>query len=125
MSEVNIKSLTVVKLNSDWVQFDNGMRLYSDHYKDYDEQHYLDFWDLTLSDFEGLKFDLSNDGFFRRIKDYGIELIPVSGLSVKVPGYGANNGRYSDNLDLIISNPDGRGVFAKYDISECQAIVDY
>jgi hypothetical protein len=32
-----------------------------------------------------LEFDLSNDSFFKKIEDYGIELIPVNGHSVKVP----------------------------------------
>ena len=120
-----IKSLTVVKLYSGLIQFDNGMRLSSDHYQDGNENHFLSFNGLNLSDFEGLKFDLSNDSFFRRIEGYGIELIPVSGSSVKVPGYGRNNGRYSASLDLILSYPDGRGIYSQYDISQCQAIGDY
>ena len=120
-----MKNLKVVRISSDEIEFDNGMRLYSDHYKDCCEQHFLDFSDLTEADFKGLKFDLSNDGFFRRIENYGIELVPVSGWSVKIPGYGNNNGYYSTSLDLIVSYPDGRGVFAKYDIEECQTIRDY
>jgi hypothetical protein len=76
--------------------------------------------DLTLADFEGLEFDLTNDDFFKRIEDYGIELVPIHGHSVKIPAYGYNNGYYSSNLTLILS--DGKGFNKTYDISECQDI---
>jgi hypothetical protein len=52
----------------------------------------------------------------KKIEDYGIELIPVHGWSVKIPGYGSNNGYYSTNLSLVLS--DGR----EFDITECQEI---
>jgi hypothetical protein len=62
-----------------------------------------------MADFEGLEFDLTNDGFFNRIPDYGIELIPIHGHSVKIAGHGYNNGYYSDQLDMIIEK-DGKEV---------------
>jgi len=58
--------------------------------------------DLQLSDFDGLEFDLTNDNFFKRIPDFGIELVPIVGHSVRIPGHGWNNGYYSDNLHLIV-----------------------
>ena len=98
--------------------FENGVILSSYHETDCCESHYLDMADLTLEDFEGLEFDLTNDSFFKRIEDYGIELIPIRGHSVKIPGYGSNNGYYSDKLDLTLS--DGKGFHKQYDITECQ-----
>jgi hypothetical protein len=108
----------VVKVDSDSLTFDNGMQLYSDHEKNCCEEHYLSFSDLSLDDFEGLEFDLSSDNFFERIKDYGIALKPILGHPVRVPGYGSNNGYYSDHMNLIVS--DGKGYKQTYDISECQ-----
>lgn len=92
--------------------------LESKHRKDCCEQHYLSFGDLSLEDFEGLEFDLSEDTFFRRVPGYGIELIPVSGWGVKIPGYSSNNGYYSTNLTLVLRHPV-RGT-VKWDITECQ-----
>ena len=119
-----MKNLKVVKIDSESLVFDNGMVLTSHHDQDCCEFHYLSLSDLTLEDFKGLEFDLSNDDFFERVKDYGIALKPNNGHPVRIPGYGSNNGYYSSNLDLIILNPDGKETFKKYDISECQADLD-
>ncbi len=106
----------VKSLNSSEIHFENGLMLSSEHIKDCCESHYLDMSDLKLEDFQDLEFDLSNDNFFERVEDYGIRLIPVSGHPVSIPGYGYNNGYYSSNLTLTLS--DGRD----FDVSECQVI---
>jgi hypothetical protein len=111
--------LKVVKVLDEQIEFENGMILFSNHDQDCCENHYLSFKDLTIADFEGLEFDLTNDSFFKKIDDYGIELIPILGHSVKVPGYGSNNGYYSTDLQLCIS---GNGVEKEWDITECQDI---
>jgi len=112
--------LKVVSIYSYYIEFENGIRLYSNHDSDCCESHELTLSDLVISDFEGLEFDLTNDGFFNRIPDYGIELIPIHGHSVKIPGHGSNNGYYSKKLDMIIEK-DGVEI-KKYDITECQEI---
>ena len=117
-----MNKVKVVKIDSDSVEFENGVNLYSNHYKDCCESHYLSLDDLTMVDFEGLEFDLTNDSFFKRIEGYGIELIPINGHSVKIPGYGYNNGYYSSNLSLILT--DDNGFRKEYDIFECQNISD-
>jgi hypothetical protein len=109
----------VVKVDSDSLTFDNGVTLYSNHEQDCCESHWLCFNDLSLEDFEGLEFDLSNDNFFERINGYGIAIKPIFGHPVRVPGYGENNGYYSSDLELIVS--DGEGFEKTFDISECQA----
>lgn len=114
-----MNNVKVVKIDEDIVTFDNGMQLYSNHEQSCCESHYLSFSDLTLEDFEGLKFDLTQD-FFNRIEDYGIELVPIKGHSVKIPGYGNNNGYYSADLTLYLT--DNKGFEKKYDIEECQDI---
>ena len=115
-----MKNLKVVKIYSESLEFDNGMILLSDHYQNCCESHYLSLSDLTLADFEGLEFDLTNDDFFERIKDYGIALKPINGFPIRIPGYGLNNGYYSSNLALIIT--DNKGFEKTFDISECQDI---
>jgi hypothetical protein len=114
-----MENLKVVKIDTDSIEFDNGVVLSSNHDQDCCESHYLSFSDLKLEDFENLHFDLSNDNFFTRIDGYGIELLPIKGHSVKVPGYGSNNGYYSSNLDLILTGKDFNKTF---DISDCQDI---
>lgn len=116
----NMNKLKVVKVDSDSIEFENGVRLYSSHDQDCCENHYLSMSDITEEDFDGLEFDLTTDDFFRRIEDYGIELLPVRGRGVKIPGYGSNNGYYSSNLNLVIT--DGSLFRKEYNISECQLI---
>ena len=113
-------NLKVVEVKEDSLVFDNGYSIESDHDSDCCEWHWLEFKDLELKDFEGLEFDLSNDNFFKRIPDYGIELIPIKGWSVKIAGHGANNGFYSSDLSLLIR--DKANVIRSYDITECQNI---
>lgn len=115
-----MKKLKVVKLTQDEIEFENGVKLSSYHSSDCCESHELYIKDLTMQDFEGLEFDLTNDNFFKRIPDYGIELIPLQGHSVKIAGHGYNNGYYSDQLDLIITK-DGKEI-KSYDITECQVV---
>jgi hypothetical protein len=113
--------LKVLKVNSQAIYFEDVVTLSSNHDSDCCEWHELNLGDLVMSDFEGLEFDLTGD-FFKRIPDYGIELIPIRGHSVRIAGHGYNNGYYSSNLDLIIKK-DGK-ILKKYDISECQDITD-
>ncbi len=116
-----MNNLKVVKIDKESITFDNGVILYSDHEQDCCENHYLSLADLTIEDFDGLIFDLSNDNFFERIEGYGIALLPINGHPVRIPGYGYNNGYYTENLSLVLSGED---FTRKYDITECQDIND-
>ena len=109
----------VIKVNDDGIKFDNGMTLFSYHSQDCCESHELYFRDLTLGEFDGLEFDLSNDKFFNRVDGYGIELLPVHGFPVRIAGHGSNNGYYSSNMNLVLS--DGK-TEKTFDISDCQNI---
>lgn len=114
-----MKLAKVAKIDSNGIKFDNDIILYSDHDTSCCESHYLDLEHLELSDFDGLEFNLTNEDFFKRIDDYGIELIPIHGHSIKIPGYAYNNGYYSSQLDLILHNTKLNSKIV-YDISECQ-----
>ena len=119
-----MKNLKVVSLEGGDLYFNNGTRLYSDHKDDCCESHYLSLGDLTLSDFDGLEFDLSNDNFFERLEGYGIALLPINGHPIRIPGYGYNNGYYSENLSLILTKEDGQETHKRFDITECQDVND-
>lgn len=114
---MDLYHLRVVKLDGDSIEFENGVRLYSDHSQDCCESHYLDFSDLKLEDFDGLTFNLNGEQFFERVEGYGIRLIPENGYPISVPGYGDNNGYYRSNIDLVLSH--GK-TSTRYDVSECQ-----
>ena len=105
---------------SEGLVFDDGTLINSHHENDCCEDHYLDFEHISLSDFEGLDFDLSNDNFFERVPNYGIRLIPINGHPIPIPGYGSNNGYYSENLTLMVSFSDGNS--RSYEITDCQVI---
>ena len=107
-----------IEIKEDVLFFDNGQKLKGHHDQDCCEHHWLSMENLSIDDFKGLEFDLSNDRFFERVVDYGIRLIPVNGFPISIPGYGSNNGYYSSNLDLIVTNNKGLETF--YDITECQ-----
>lgn len=111
----------VIEVNREFIEFDNGIKLSSEHEKDCCEYHKLTLNDVTIKDFEDLEFDLTNDNFFKRIPDYGIELVPIKGYSVKIPGHGYNNGYYGINIDLVLTNKNGIE-YKRYDISDCQVI---
>jgi hypothetical protein len=98
------------------IVFSNGVMLTSYHDQECCETHYLSFDDLSLDDFNGLLFDISGDDFFERVEGYGIALKSTNGWPVRIPGYGCNNGYYSSDLSIHMS--DGR----VYDISDCQSI---
>ena len=116
-----MEKVKVIKVTSDSLEFDNGIVLTSDHNQDWCESHYLSLGDLTITDFDGLEFDLTSDVFFERIEDYGIALKPIIGFPVRIPGYGSNNGYYSSNLDLLLI---GKHFSKVFDITECQEIND-
>jgi hypothetical protein len=110
----------VIEINSNEIIFENQWKLYSNHDQDCCETHYLDFSYQKLEDFEGLEFDLDSD-LFSKIDGYGIELIPLIGFTVKIPGYGSNNGFYSSDLELILADSNGT-IIKKWDITDCQEI---
>jgi hypothetical protein len=112
-----MENLKVIKVDSDEIEFEGGVKLYSYHWGDCCEEHYLDLTNLTLDDFDGLEFNLIGDDFFERIKDYGIALKPINGHPVRIPGYSSNNGYYSSNLELVLKGHDFE---RRYDIEECQ-----
>jgi len=123
----NLNKSKVVVVNNYGIIFDNGLELLSYHSQDCCEFHELYFHDLrlyfhdlSLADFDGLEFDLSTDAFFKRVDGYGIELLPIHGHPVRVAGHGYNNGYYSSQLDLILTN--GKDFTKTFDITECQNI---
>jgi hypothetical protein len=116
-----MKNVKVISVTDGDIEFDNGVSLSSYHENECCEDHYLDFSNITMQDFEGLIFDLSNDDFFERVPDFGIALKPTNGHPVRIPGYGYNNGYYSDNLALVL---EGNGVNRIFDITECQVVED-
>lgn len=110
----------IVEIGNEEVIFDDGSTLQSEHQSDCCEHHWLDFSGLELADVSKLDFDLSGD-FFERVEDFGIRLLPVNGMPIPVPGYGSNNGYYSSNLHLVLTDANGREV-SSFDIGDCQVI---
>lgn len=117
-----MKNVKVSKIFSGSIYFENGAILRSNHDSDCCESHYLSMEDLTMDDFEELEFNLEGEDFFRRIDGYGIELVPIRGHSVRIPGYGYNNGYYSSNLSLVLI--DSNKSEKVFDITSCQTIID-
>lgn len=111
----------VILVDSDFIDFDTGHRLLSEHTSDCCEHHYLSMANLDVRDFEGMDFDLDRTDFFERVEDFGIRLVATNGYAIPIPGYGSNNGYYSSDLNLVVIDADGKTVW-DIDISECQEI---
>jgi hypothetical protein len=111
---------TVKKLTDIYIEFENGIILYTNHEAECCENHYLSFEDLTIDDFKGLEFDLESDNLINKIEGYGIELNPISGYPVRIPGYGYNNGWYSDDIELILFDKNSKKELKNYDVTDCQ-----
>lgn len=109
--------MKVKEIIKEGIIFDNGWQLYSDHMSDCCEHHWLEFEYISIEDFEGLEFDLSNDNFFERIPDYGIALLPINGHPIRIPGYGDNNGYYGADITLVLQKDNET---LRFDVSECQ-----
>lgn len=118
---MDLKALKVTSVDGEGITFEGGITLSSYHNPNCCETHSLDFEPLSLADFEGMRFNLDGEGFFKRIEGYGIELLPIQGHPVRIAGYGINNGYYSSDLELVVSGPNYRAV---YDVTECQKIAD-
>ena len=112
----------IITIENDSLVFEDGTTLSTTHEQDCCESHWLDFSGVQLDDFSGLEFNLNNDSFFERVKDYGIRLIPINGHPIGIPGYGHNNGYYSSNLTLVLESKDNSP--RTFDITECQIIDD-
>ena len=111
-------TVTVTAISDETLHFSDGSEMYSDHDTECCEHHYLDTSNLTLDEFKGLEFDLTSDTFFERVPDYGIRLVPLNGHPISIPGYGDNNGYYSNHLDLVVNFPNQTQRI--YNITECQ-----
>lgn len=113
--------MKVIKVDEESITFDDGTKILSNHDGECCEEHYLSFKNIELKDFDGMEFNLSNDSFFERVEGFGIRLVAKNNQKISIPGYGYNNGYYSDDLELVIKN-DEKGFFKEYDITKCQEI---
>ena len=118
MGATNKAGAKVLAIN-EGLLFDCLMELYSEHEQDCCESHSLCFEDLNIEDFDGLEFDLTNDGFFERVDGYGIRLIATNGEKISIAGHSSNNGYYSSNLTLVLMDTTTR-IYTMYDITDCQ-----
>lgn len=117
----------LIEIQNDLLRFESLDRteiaeIFSDHFQECREEHYLDFAPLSIEDFEGLIFDLHSDNFFERVEDYGIRLVSIDNQRISIAGYAYNNGYYSDKLTLVIriKKHNGEVITKEYDITSCQ-----
>lgn len=122
-NRIKMEKSKVVEISENGITFDTGVTLQSYHEQDCCEWHWIDWASVTLEDFEDCIFNLANENFFERVPDYGIRLIPNNNYPISIPGYGDNNGYYTDNLSIILKNSDGK-IIKQFDITECQKIKD-
>ena len=109
--------VTVQGIDSDKLVFSDGSYLQSQHEQDCCESHYLEWPREAI----GIVVDTEGE-VFERVDGYGIRLLQRDGLPVPVPGYGYNNGYYSNDLRLVLVS-QGK-TLREWDVSECQRVED-
>ena len=110
--------MKIKKINNESIEFDNAAVLESIHEYSCCEYHWLNFMSISVAEIIDLEFD--DPPKFERVKDYGIRLIAKNGYPIAIPGYGDNNGYYSDNLVLKYTNKKNTEKSFIIDITECQ-----
>lgn len=119
--------MKIVEIGDEFLRFDNGICMTSEHYRDCCEWHWADFsvmkgYNLNTVtgqeiDIRDVEFDENIKNNIQLIKDEGFNLIAKDGSKYFVPCYADNNGYYNSELTLSIS---GNGVNEEIDISDCQ-----
>ena len=61
--------MKVINVKFHTIYFEDGTEITSNHEQDCCESHYLSFGDLTLEDFDGLEFDITDDKFFEQVSE--------------------------------------------------------
>lgn len=94
------------------------------------ESHYIEwnYWEQVTPEMV-FTIDTDNyDTFIERIYGYGLKFLPNpgTGYPISVPGYGSNNGYYSDeiilNIKVIDKNKNTVVHKEEIDITECQKV---
>lgn len=106
------------------------VEVYSYHEEECSEKHYID-WVYGIDDISStMTFNIDTDyieDLFSSVEGYGIRLIPNvgTGFPISFPGYGDNNGYYSEQIDLFVKitnkNTNETKKFC-YDYSDCQVV---
>lgn len=109
----------VTKIDYEFIQFDNGLSVISEHSQSCCESHYLAFNEAENLLGADIPIENFDESFFERVEGYGIRLIQQNGHPISVPGYGINNGYYGSNIELVVKNESGKEI-ASFDVSECQ-----
>jgi hypothetical protein len=110
----------IIKIDEEFIVFDNGFVIKSFHDTECCEYHYLDFSYLELyKDIYNKEFDINKKIEFKRIPGQGILLFDTENNKYLVNGYGENNGFYSDDITLVLCDDHGE-IIMKYDVTTCQ-----
>lgn len=122
--------MRIVKIADDYLQFDNGMYLYSEHEQDDSERHWADFTvmrNYNLNSVTGKTINIFDIEFSEEIwkcvqpvKDMGFMLIAKDQSKYFVPCYASNNGYYNDSLSLHLTEFADRKITQAMSIRDCQ-----
>lgn len=103
------RQVTIVKIEEESIELSDGTNIYSFHDQDCCEHHWADFSVLEVNPDHKNPFD--------KLDFKGVEGLGFLMNGMLVNGYGDNNGYYSSNLDLVVT--DGNTVY-EWDISDYQ-----
>lgn len=111
----------IIEITPDYIKFDCGtsLQISKESFDGFDiDKHWLDFMAIDIKDCEELEFDLTNDNFFNKVLDYGIELIPTNGHPLRIAGYGYQfDAYYTDDIAFSLENTHFKKL---YNIYKCE-----
>jgi len=111
--------IKIKSLDGNGITFEDGTKIYSDHDSDCCEWHELDTEGIDFDEVKDLEFDTSLplEELIEKVDGYGIRIKSSNNFPLSIPGYGYNNGYYSDNLTLYLTQGNRN---ESLDITECQ-----
>ena len=116
-----MKILLITKdLEYNYILFDNGYKLMTNHDQDCCENNYADFNQLDNTGIWSEEFD--EDLIIDTIDDEGFRIRAKSGYWYFVPCYSEQNGYYSN--DLIVSLVDNNDLIIKSYVLNCKECID-
>lgn len=125
-----VSKMKLVTIGDEFVVFDNGTTMRSEHYSDCCEWHWAEMSKLAeynlnpktgeTIDIKEIEFPDDIENHLELIKDEGFNMIAADGSKYFVPCYGENNGYYGTDLFLDIVREGSDKV--RIDLTEYQEI---
>lgn len=110
--------MKVIISRENYLEFDNGLKVYGEHHQDCCENNYLDFEQLQVGDeFEDVESPVEFLAIIK-IKEDGFSIKDKTGVPKWVQARSEQNGYYSSSIDLVVERGGEKYMLTKPKIGE-------